>query len=64
MALKDCKVDLKAKTITIILDLETPTPSASGKTMVVASTRGNARTTASVGGHEITVGVNAYYSNK
>jgi hypothetical protein len=42
-------------------DLETPTPSASGKTMVVASTRGNMKTGVQVAGKEITVGLNAYF---
>jgi hypothetical protein len=40
--------------------LEKPTPSASGKTLVVASTRGNAVTTAEVDGKPITIGLNAY----
>ncbi len=58
--LKQVIVDEKAKTLTIVLDLEEPTPSASGKTLVVASTRGNARTDAQVGGKTLVVGVNAY----
>lgn len=37
-----------------------PQPSASGKTLVVASTRGNVATTATVNGKPLTVGVNAY----
>ena len=44
----------------ISLPLQTPTPSASGKTLVVATTRGNLRTSAEVGGKAITIGVNAY----
>jgi len=40
--------------------LEQPTPSASGKTLVVASTHGNARTDAQVNGKTLVVGVNAY----
>jgi hypothetical protein len=44
----------------IEIDLEKPTPSASGKTLVVASTRGNAVTTAEVDGKPITIGLNAY----
>ena len=37
-----------------------PTPSASGKTLVVASTHGNVATTAVVQGKPIIIGVNAY----
>ena len=58
--LKQVVVDEKAKTLTLVLDLEEPTPSASGKTLVVASTRGNARTDAQVAGKVLIVGVNAY----
>lgn len=61
MALKSCVVDEKAKTLTIVMDLETPMPSASGKSMVVATTRGNAQTTAMVNGKPLTLGVNAYF---
>ena len=42
--LRQVIVDEKAKTLTLVLDLEEPTPRASGKPLVVASTRGNART--------------------
>jgi hypothetical protein len=58
--LKQVVVDEKAKTLTLVLDLEEPTPSASGKTLVVASTRGNARTDAQINGKVLVVGVNAY----
>jgi hypothetical protein len=58
--LKQVVVDEKAKTLTLVLDLEEPTPSASGKTLVVASTRGNARTDAQIKGKVLVVGVNAY----
>lgn len=37
-----------------------PVASASGKTMVVASSHGNISTTATVNGQPVTVGVNAY----
>lgn len=59
--LKSATIDKQAKTLTIVMDLETPTASASGKTMVVASTRGNAKTDATVDGKPITIGVNAYF---
>lgn len=54
-------VKVEGKKLIIEADLETPTPSASGKTMVVASTRGNMKTTAEVNGHALTVGLNVYY---
>jgi hypothetical protein len=37
-----------------------PTPSATGKTLVVASTHGNLATTAQVKGKPVVIGVNAY----
>lgn len=53
-------VEIKNCKLCIEIDLETPTPSSSGKTLVVASTRGNAVTTAMVDGKPITIGLNAY----
>lgn len=50
------------KKLIITCDLETPTPSASGKTLVVASTRGNQKTTCMVQGKPVTLGLNAYIS--
>jgi len=44
----------------IRLPLQPPTPSASGKTLVVATTRGNRPTSAVIDGKPVTVGVNAY----
>lgn len=38
----------------------TPAPSASGKTLVVASTRGNVQTAVKVNGKNLTIGLNAY----
>lgn len=60
MAIRSCVADMKARTLTIVMDLETPRPSATGKTLVVASTRGNVTTEARVDGKPATVGVNAY----
>jgi hypothetical protein len=59
--LKDVKIDESAKTITITLDLEIPTRSASGKTMVIGSTRGNAVAQETFKGKPISVGVNVYF---
>lgn len=44
----------------ITADLETPTPSASGKTLVVCSTRGNMKTDVLIEGKPLTIGLNAY----
>lgn len=54
------KVEIKDNKLFIEIDLEKPTPSASGKTLVVASTRGNTATTAQVDGKPLTIGLNAY----
>jgi len=53
-------VEIKGNKLCIAIDLEKPTPSASGKTLVVASTRGNTVTTAMVDGKPLTIGLNAY----
>ena len=54
------KVEIKDNKLYIEIDLERPTKSASGKTLVVASTRGNAVTTAEVEGKPVIIGLNAY----
>lgn len=54
------KVDVKNGKLIIEMDLQTPTPSSSGKTLVVASTRGNKATGILLDGKEIVIGVNAY----
>jgi len=58
------KVEIIDGNLVVTLPLETPTPSASGKTLVVASTHGNQRTTVQIDGKFVTVGVNAYISAK
>ena len=45
-------------------DLETPQPSASGKTMVHVSSRGNITLPVQVGGKALVMGLNVYTSNK
>lgn len=61
-----------AKTATVVATVEgdelvirlplnkVPVPSATGKTLVVASSRGNQTTDAEVNGQNVVVGVNAY----
>jgi len=46
--------------LVIRIALQDPTPSASGKTLVVASSHGNTATTATVDGRPVIVGLNAY----
>lgn len=59
MAIK-VTVDEAKRKLFIEADLETPTPSTSGKTLVVVSTRGNLKTGQTVGGKPLTLGLNAY----
>jgi len=54
------KVEIRDKKLCIEIDLEKPTPSSSGKTLVVASTRGNVVTDVMVDGKPVTIGLNAY----
>ena len=52
-------INEKSGTVTVVLPL-TPGPSKSGKSMVIASTRGNLKTDATFDGKTVTLGVNAY----
>jgi hypothetical protein len=54
------KAEIKDGQLIITLQLETPAPSASGKTLVVASSHGNQATTATINGQPVVIGVNAY----
>jgi len=53
-------VEIKNNKLIIEIDLEKPTPSSSGKTLVVASTRGNAVTNVLVDSKPVIIGLNAY----
>jgi len=53
-------VQIKNNKLCIEIDLEKPTPSSSGKTLVVASTRGNVVTAVEIDGKPVTIGLNAY----
>lgn len=46
--------------LVIRIPIQVPTPSSSGKTLVVASTRGNQRSGVQIDGKDVFVGVNAY----
>ena len=47
-------------TLVIRIPITKATPSASGKTLVVASTRGNQKTGLQIDGNDLYLGVNAY----
>ena len=51
---------IKDNILTLQIPLQTPRPSASGKTLVVATTNGNITTTATVNGQPVIIGLNAY----
>ena len=52
---------LVGKKLVITIDMnEQPTPSATGKTLVVASSHGNQPTTLTVQGKPVVIGLNAY----
>jgi hypothetical protein len=54
------QVEIGDNKLCIEIDLEAPTPSSSGKTLVVASTRGNIVTDIEIDGKPVTIGLNAY----
>ena len=53
-------VEIKNGELIIKIQMQEPRPSASGKTLVVATTSGNIVTTAQVNGKPVIVGLNAY----
>ena len=58
------KACLENGKLTVVIDVEDALlPSASGKTLVVASSRGNFKTSVVVNGQNLVVGLNAYIKN-
>lgn len=57
-------VTVEGDELVIRAKIGTPIPSQSGKTLVVASSRGNQATTAVVNGKQVVVGFNAYIPRK
>lgn len=51
---------IEGNTLVIRIEMNEPRPSASGKTLVVASSGGNMTTTATVKGKPLVIGLNAY----
>ena len=57
--------EVKGSKLIITIDMDTnPSPSASGKTLVVASSHGNVPTSVVVKGKNVIVGLNAYIPNR
>ena len=56
------KAEIVNGQLIITIPLQTPQRSASGKTIVIATTRGNQKTALMYEGKPVTIGVNAYYS--
>jgi len=54
------KVTIEGKELVIRIPMQEPRPSASGKTLVVASTNGNKTTEVQVQGQPVVIGLNAY----
>jgi hypothetical protein len=54
-------VEIKDKKLVITADIDEPKKSASGKTMVIASTHGNIVTPAQYQGKPIILGMNCYF---
>jgi hypothetical protein len=57
---EDLSVTRDGDTLVIRLPIQKATPSASGKTLVIASTRGNQKSALQIDGKDVYVGVNAY----
>lgn len=57
-----CKMEVKIidGKLIITIELQKPTPSASGKTLVVATSHGNVVTDCIIDGKPVVVGLNAY----
>lgn len=51
---------IKDGNLVVTMPLQTPSPSRTGKTLVVASSHGNVKTAAEIDGKPITIGLNAY----
>jgi len=51
---------IKDGNLVVTIPMNQPRPSASGKTLVVATSGGNVATSAMVSGKAVTIGLNAY----
>jgi len=60
MAAREMTVKQEGDVLVIRLPMQEPTPSSSGKTMVVATTHGNVVTNIKVDGKPVKIGINAF----
>jgi len=58
------KVDEQKRVLIITVDLQEPTPSVSGKSVLIASTHGNQASGVNIQGKPLIVSVNAYVRAK
>lgn len=57
--------EIKGKKLIVTIDMyNPPRASASGKSLKVASSEGNQKMTLQVNGHNVVIGLNAYYANE
>lgn len=55
-------IDTKTNELVIRIPLQTPQPSASGKTLIVATSSGITTTSATINGKPVKIGLNAFIS--
>jgi hypothetical protein len=60
MEKNNMEVKIENGKLIISIELQKPTPSKSGKTLVVATTHGNVTTDCVIDGKPVVVGLNAY----
>jgi hypothetical protein len=60
MEKNNMEVKIENGKLIISIELQKPTPSASGKSLVVATTHGNVTTDCVIDGKPVVVGLNAY----
>jgi hypothetical protein len=54
------EVKIENGKLIVSIDMQEPTPSASGKTLVIATTHGNVTTKCIINGKNVVIGLNAY----
>jgi len=54
------EVKIENGKLIVSIDMQEPTPSASGKTLVIATTHGNVPTKCIINGKNVVIGLNAY----
>ena len=54
------EVKIENGNLIVSIDMQEPTPSASGKTLVIATTHGNVPTKCIINGKNVVIGLNAY----